>query len=38
MTLIPNFSLKGELLNVPYKDTAVRLRYIDRLRKAGLPE
>ena len=38
MTLIPNFSLERELANVPYKDAAVRQRYIDRLRKVGLPE
>jgi adenylate cyclase len=36
LTLIPQFSLKGEAASSPYKDEAVFDLYIDRLRKAGL--
>jgi adenylate cyclase len=34
----PNFNLKGFVSKLPYKDKAVNERYVNALRKAGLPE
>jgi hypothetical protein len=36
--LLPEFSLAREMERVPYKNPADLERYIDGLRKAGLPE
>jgi hypothetical protein len=34
----PNFNLKGFVSKLPYKNKADNERYVDALRKAGLPE
>ena len=38
LRISPNTTLKGQLVTMPFKDRAILERYMDGLRKAGIPE